>query len=105
MSTKIMAYERPNGAIGIRNDVAIISAMDNTNPSANRISSVVKGTIPVTTPFGRGQIGFDLDITRDMLAGLGNHPNVGGVVLLSLTLETAVPIRQRLEASGKPVKS
>lgn len=103
MSGKIMAYRRPDGRIGIRNDVAIISAMDNTNPSADRIASLVKGTIPITTPFGRGQIGSDLEKTRDTLAGLGNHPNVSAVLLLSLTLETAEPIRKRLEASGKPV--
>ena len=103
MSNKIMAYRRPNGKIGIRNDVAIISAMDNSNPSANRIASLVKGTIPITTPFGRGQIGHDLKSTQDALAGLGNHPNVAAVLLLSLSLETAEPIRKSLEASGKPV--
>lgn len=103
MSTKIMAYRRPDGKIGIRNDVVVISAMDNTNPSANRITSLVNGTIPITTPFGRGQIGHDMERTRDALAGLGNHPNVAAVLLLSLSLETAEPIRKRLEASGKPV--
>ena len=103
MSSKIMAYRRPDGKIGIRNDVAVISAMDNTNPSANRIASMVKGTIAITTPFGRGQIGHDLEATRDALAGLGNHPNVAAVLLMSLSLDTAEPIRKRLEKSGKPV--
>ena len=69
--------------------------MDNTNPSAERIASMVRGTAVLATPFGRGQIGEDFEVTRRTLAGIAGHPNVAGVVVLSLSLasgeELAVP--------------
>lgn len=99
-----LGFARPDGRIGIRNHVAIISAMDNTNPSARRICDMVAGTVEIATPFGRGQIGADMEITRRTLAGLGAHPNVAAVLVLSLSLETAAPIADRVRASGKPVE-
>ena len=63
MRTTFMGYRRPDGRVGVRNVVAILSAMDNTNPSADRIASMVTGTTVLSTPFGRGQIGDDFEIT------------------------------------------
>ncbi|MEM7058420.1 MAG: UxaA family hydrolase [Pseudomonadota bacterium] len=98
-----LGYHRPDGRVGVRNTVAILSAMDNTNPSAERIGAMVRGTTVLTTPFGRGQIGADMEVTRRTLAGIAAHPNVAAAIVLSLSLETAEPIAGRIRATGKPV--
>ena len=55
--TQFMGYRRPDGSVGVRNIVAVVSAMDNTNPCASRIADIVDETIAIATPFGRTQIG------------------------------------------------
>ncbi|MFL6717080.1 MAG: UxaA family hydrolase, partial [Burkholderiaceae bacterium] len=82
MSTTFMGYRRENGAVGVRNLVAIISVMDNCNPVTRTIAQAVHGSIPVTTLFVRGQFGSDLDFAFESLAGLGRNPNIAGVLLV-----------------------
>ena len=102
--TTFPGYRRPDGRVGIRNQVAVLSVMDNTNPSAERIAAMVQGTVALTTPFGRGQIGADLEITRRTLAGLAGNPNIAAVLVLSLSLDSAEPLANRIRTSGKPVE-
>lgn len=104
MTTEIMGYRRPDGRVGIRNQVAIVSAMDNTNPSANRIASFVDGTIALSTPFGRSQIGHDFEMTLKTLAGLANHPNIAAVLVMSINVELADRLADKVKPSGKPVR-
>lgn len=105
MNVEIMGYVRPDGRVGVRNHVAVLSAMDNTNAAANRISGMVTGTIALTTPFGRTQIGADAETTQKTLAGLGRHPNVAAVLVLGLSLESAESLAARIRPSGKPVRT
>lgn len=100
-----MGYRRANGRVGVRNVVAILSAMDNTNPSAERIASMVTGTAVLSTPFGRGQIGADFEVTRRTLAGIAGHPNVAAVLVLSLSLSSGEELASRIRATGKPVET
>ncbi|WP_200828991.1 UxaA family hydrolase, partial [Caballeronia choica] len=44
-----LGYRRDNGAVGVRNWVAVVSVMDNCNPVTRTISEAVGGTIPITT--------------------------------------------------------
>jgi altronate dehydratase large subunit len=104
MTTEIMGYRRPDGRVGIRNQVAIVSAMDNTNPSANRIANFVDGTIALSTPFGRSQIGHDFEMTLKTLAGLANHPNIAAVLVMSINVELADRLADKVKPSGKPVR-
>ncbi|MEM9140177.1 MAG: UxaA family hydrolase, partial [Pseudomonadota bacterium] len=101
--TTFPGYLRPDGRYGIRNTVVLLSAMDNTNPSAQRIGEMVQGTTVLATPFGRGQIGADMEVTRQTLANLALHPNVAAALVLSLSEETAEAIAARIRPSGKPV--
>jgi len=103
MTTQIMGYKRRDGRVGIRNLVAILSAMDNTNAVANRIAGIVDGTIALTTPFGRTQIGYDFEMTLKTLAGIGRHPNIAAVLVLSISLDSANHLAERIKPSGKPV--
>jgi len=105
MTTQFFGYPRPDGRVGIRNRVAVLSVMDNTNPTAHRIADIVNGTIAVSTPYGRGQLGYDRDMTYKTLAGLVTHPNIAAVLILSLSMETADILLKLVEPCGKPVKA
>jgi altronate dehydratase large subunit len=102
--TAFMGYRRPDGRVGVRNLIAVISAMDNTNACANRISDIVAQAVPITTPFGRTQIGHDFEMTLRTLAGIGAHPNVSAVLVLGLSLASANSLADRIRPSGKPVE-
>jgi altronate dehydratase large subunit len=104
MTMEFKGYRRPDGRVGVRNVVVILSAMDNTNPSADRIASMVTGTTVVSTPFGRGQIGADFEVTLRTLAGVAGHPNVAAVLVLSLSLASGRDLAERVRATGKPVE-
>jgi altronate dehydratase large subunit len=104
VTIQFMGYRRADGRAGVRNVVAILSAMDNTNPSAMRIASMVSGTQVLATPFGRGQIGADFEVTLRTLAGIAGHPNVAAVLVLSLSLASGRELAQRIGATGKPVE-
>ncbi len=102
--TQFLGYRRADGRIGVRNFVAVISAMDNTNPCADRIANIVPHAQSVSTPFGRTQIGHDFEITLRTLAGIGCHPNVASVLVLGLSLTSANALADRIRPSGKPVE-
>ena len=104
MSTEFLGYRRENGLVGVRNVVVVLSAMDNTNPSAERIASMVSGTVVLMTPFGRSQIGTDFEVTLRTLAGIASHPNVAAVLVLSLSLASGEELARRVRESGKPVE-
>ena len=105
MSTDVLGYVRPNGDIGVRNLVAVLSAMDNANPAANRIGALVANTVVLSTPFGRTQIGHDAYMTTKTLTGLANHPNIASVLVLGLSLEIADSLAGEIQATGKRVKT
>ena len=104
MGEVFRGFRRLDGRVGVRNTVVVLSAMDNTNPSAERIASMVQGTTALTTPFGRGQIGADFEVTKRTLAGIAGHPNVAAVVVLSLSLASGKDVADRISATGKPVE-
>jgi altronate dehydratase large subunit len=98
-------YPRKDGSIGVRNQVAVISIMDNCNPVTRAISQAVDGTIPVTTLFVRGQYGHDLEVAFNTLAGMGRNPNVAAVLLVGLEEHTTGEVASRIRSTGKPVES
>lgn len=105
MKASFLGYPRENGSFGVRNDVAIISIMDNCNPVTRAIAQAVHGTLAVTTLFVRGQYGHDLEVTLESLAGMGRNPNIAGVVLVGLEPHTTEEVARRIRPSGKPVES
>jgi altronate dehydratase large subunit len=102
--TEFPGFRRPDGRIGVRNHVAVLSAMDNSNATAKRIGSIVHGSVVLTTPFGRTQIGYDAEMTMKTLAGLGCHPNIAAVLVLGLSLDSANALADRIRPCGKPVE-
>ncbi|MGE0310777.1 MAG: UxaA family hydrolase [Lautropia sp.] len=104
MSTTFLGFRRENGTVGVRNNVAVISIMDNCNPVTRAICEAVAGTIPVTTLFVRGQYGDDLETTFNTLAGMGRNPNVASVLLVGLEAQTTEEVARRIAPSGKPIE-
>lgn len=105
MTRTFLGYRRPHGAAGVRNQVAVISIMDNCNPVTRPICAAVADTLPVTTLFVRGQYGRDLEISLDTLAGLGRNPNIAAVLLVGLEDGTTEEVARRIRPSGKPVEA
>src|SRR5579863_9003058 len=105
MATTFLGFRRANGAVGVRNWVAVISVMDNCNPVTRTISEAVEGTIPVTTLFVRGQFGADLDFAYESLAGLGRNPNIASVLLVGLEESSTEEVASRIRATGKAVEA
>lgn len=82
----MMAYEREDGQIGIRNDVWIINTVGCVNSVAEEISRRT-GAFCFSHPYGCSQLGEDHGITEKILRGLVHHPNAGGVLVLGLGCE------------------
>lgn len=101
MRTTFWGYERVNGTVGVRNHVAVISAMDNSNFVARRVCQQVKGTVPVCPCFGRGEIGADLEQHIKILGGIGANPNVYSAVIVSLEPVIAGRIAELVRKEGK----
>ena len=82
----ILAYKRPNGDIGIRNDIWIINTVGCVNKLAEKLAAAT-GAFCFTHPYGCSQLGGDHLTTQKILKGLVFHPNAGGVLVLGLGCE------------------
>ncbi|QJC52685.1 UxaA family hydrolase [Paenibacillus albicereus] len=105
-ASTILAYERANGDIGIRNHLLIIPTVICSNQVCSRIAQLVPGAVAVPHPHGCSQIGADKDRTFAVLAGTGANPNVGAVLIVSLGCEVVDPqqLADAIRVTGKPVE-
>lgn len=92
-----MGFNRPDGKVGVRNEIWIIPTVGCVNNVATAIArqanAFVKGTVEEVIafphPYGCSQMGEDQEHTRKILADLINHPNAGGVLVLGLGCENS----------------
>lgn len=92
-----MGFARPDGKVGVRNEIWIIPTVGCVNNVATAIAGqanrFVKGTVEEVIafphPYGCSQMGDDQEHTRQILADLINHPNAGGVLVLGLGCENS----------------
>lgn len=96
-----MGYRRPNGKVGVRNEIWIIPTVGCVNNVATAIAAAAKtkchgsveDIIAFPHPYGCSQMGDDQENTRTILADLINHPNAGGVLVLGLGCENSnIPV-------------
>lgn len=81
-----MGYVRENGDVGIRNEIWIVNTVGCVNKVAERIANAT-GAKSFPHPFGCSQLGDDQLTTQKILAGMVNHPNAAGVLVLGLGCE------------------
>ncbi|SFU14652.1 D-altronate dehydratase [Pseudovibrio denitrificans] len=93
---QILAFERANGDIGIRNDLWIVPLVGCVNGVAQAVArqferseELPEGTqvTVLAHPFGCSQLGDDHVNTRTILQNLVMHPNAGGVLVMGLGCE------------------
>ncbi|MCC3373936.1 UxaA family hydrolase [Cohnella sp. REN36] len=90
-----MGYVRPNGEVGIRNELWIINTVGCINKTCEILAKRgeaafagrVDGVHHFAHPFGCSQLGDDLVHTQKLLASLVNHPNAAGVLVVGLGCE------------------
>ena len=103
-------FRRPDGRAAIRNEIWIVNTVGCVNMVAQRMAQMatqrfaqthpgVEGVYTFVHPFGCSQLGDDLTKTQDCLAGLINHPNAAGVLVLGLGCENN-QLRLQLEKAG-----
>lgn len=92
-----MGYVRPDGKVGVRNEIWIIPTVGCVNNVAQALAKAANGRLQGTVeeviafphPYGCSQMGDDQEHTRTILADLINHPNAGGVLVLGLGCENS----------------
>ena len=103
-------YRRADGRAATRNEIWIINTVNCVNGVAQQIAAranaelagpngKVDGVFTYVHPYGCSQIGDDLANTQAALAGLINHPNAGGVLVLGLGCENN-QVKFQLEKAG-----
>lgn len=100
-------YVRPDGSVGIRNYLLILSGTIYANSTAERVAQTIDGAVAITHPLGRCQVKPDLRNTFKTLVGMGRNPNVGAVVVIDHFREegcTAEEIAEEISKTGKPVE-
>ena len=90
-----LGYKRSDGRVGTRNEIWIIPTVGCVNKTAEIIQkkcceifgSKKNGIFSFSHPYGCSQLGDDLENTQKILAGLVNHPNAAGVLVVGLGCE------------------
>jgi altronate dehydratase large subunit len=104
MMQEFIGFLQKDGSVGIRNDVAVISAIDSLNPIAAKIVDLVKGTVLVSDLFGRKLAGVNHAVRIQSLTGMAMNPNVGAVLVVSLHMPSALTVAEPISAAGKDVE-
>ncbi|MCD8140199.1 MAG: altronate dehydratase family protein [Planctomycetaceae bacterium] len=93
-----MGYRRPNGKVGIRNEVWVIPTVGCVNYLTETLAKLANEERPdgvgavVAFPhnYGCSQMGDDHEATRTILADLARHPNAAAVLCVGLGCENNV---------------
>lgn len=106
MGYKWYGYRRADGKVGSRNLVAVIPAVVCANDVAQAICRQVQGTVGYFHHQGCCQLPIDLKRVTDTLSALGQSPNVGAALIVSLGCEGTDHKRlyEEIKATGKPVE-
>ena len=106
MAFQLTGYRRPDGRMGIRNHILIIPTSGCAAFTAQKIAAQIPGALAIPNQNGCGQTKKDLKITRDVLLGYAQNPNVYGTLVIGLGCENLRPhlfAETLSECSPKPV--
>lgn len=90
-----MGYRRDTGLVGTRNEIWIIPTVSCVNHTTDalakaataRFGDCCDGILSLPHNTGCSQMGDDAEISQQILKGIVQHPNAGGVLLVSLGCE------------------
>jgi (2R)-sulfolactate sulfo-lyase subunit beta len=102
-NTKIMAYRRENGRVGVRNHVVILPVDDISNAACEGVANNIAGTMALPHSYGRLQFGEDLDLHFRTMIGTGSNPNVAACVVIGIEPGWTEKIVEGIAKTGKPV--
>lgn len=106
MTDAIEGYERPDGAVGVRNHVLVVPSVICSHLVAERIADRLPYARATPHDHGCAQLGADNDQTARTLVGIGTNPNVAGVVVVGLGCEEVQSddVADSLSERGVPVR-
>ena len=92
-----MGYQRPDGKVGVRNEIWILPTVGCVNNTASLLAqkakdflcSSIDDIIAFPHPYGCSQLGEDQENFRIILTDLMKHPNAAGVLVLGLGCENS----------------
>lgn len=96
-TAQFMGFIRPDGRVGVRNEIWILPTVGCVGRVAERLAQQaraylhgsVSNVLAFPHPYGCSQLGGDQENTRRALAALTCHPNAGGVLVLGLGCENS----------------
>lgn len=99
-------YLRSDGAVGVRNLVAVIPSCGCAQHAASRIASLVEGAVLLNYTGGCGETKGDIALATELLAQYARHPNIIGTLVVSLGCETlnAHELAQKAAGGAAPVE-
>jgi altronate dehydratase large subunit len=99
---KFQGYERPDGSVGIRNILLVMSVADCSEPVARMIANGTDGAVAITQHYGC----IPGEMVANTLIGVGENPNVAAVLLVGMGCEgmPAHALGKMIKKSGKPVE-
>jgi len=101
---EFLGYERPDGRVGIRNHVLVLSSVSCANSVVEAIGRALPDAVPVTHAYGCGCGPEDTGVSYRVLAGLMDNPNVGAALVVGLGCEVLKSGMLAQSVHGKPVE-
>ncbi len=115
-SPAFSGYASLGGRVAARNEIWIVNTVACVNQTATRLADRanhllvtefhnIDGYHAFPHPYGCSQLGDDLSTTRQILAGLANHPHAGGVLILGLGCENNQIVEQIKSVDAEKLKT
>lgn len=101
-----LGYERPDGQVGVRNHVVVISSVSCANAVVEAIGRELPGIKAITHTEGCGRGPDDVAVAIRTLAGTVANPNVSAALVVGLGCEVikAAMVAGQAGASGKRIE-
>jgi altronate dehydratase large subunit len=104
---EFLGYERPDGSVGIRNHVAVISSGRCANELAATIADAGQGAGPVITTHPCARLKEDNERAIRFFTGVGINPNVAAALVVGVGCDNPSPhsLAEEIAESKKPVEA
>ncbi|MEM3509479.1 MAG: UxaA family hydrolase [Nitrososphaerota archaeon] len=100
---EFMGYVRPDGTVGIRNNLCFLSLDAESDFICRQLSVTINGTVMLPYHYENK---FKLDENADLISAIAGNPNVGAVIMIESLNENLLSkyIFKKIAEKGKLVK-